>query len=94
MLGRPTNVFIRRSEQMWIAVQKKPREVAWLATVVFSLCVAGGALTVAPLWRRNVARRRLGVGGDCREAGELSLSLSDPPTNSSQRVSHSLLPRP
>ena len=32
---------------MWIAVQKELREVASLATVVFSPCVVGGALALA-----------------------------------------------
>ena len=31
---------------MWIAIQKELREVAWLATVVFSLSVVGVALAV------------------------------------------------
>lgn len=39
--------FVHGSEQMWIAVQKELREVAWLATVVFSLSVVGVALAVA-----------------------------------------------
>jgi hypothetical protein len=33
---------------MWVAVQKELREVAWLASIIFSRSVVGVAVTVVP----------------------------------------------